>query len=211
MQAKLVLDADDLIAGRIGRHDEGGDALLAGIGIGDGEDDDDMAVLARGDELLGAVEHIVIAVAARAGAQVGGVGAGLRLGQRKAADPFAARKLRQEALLLLLGAEFQDRHAADRAVDAHDGRARPVAGGDFLEGHGIGDGAGVRAAIGFRHQHAEQAEFAHLLQLLAWERHAIAVAVGRTRRQPLAGEVAGQSRIWICCLGQDHVRSSRPV
>ncbi len=40
MKAELVLDAHDLVAGRVGRHDEGGDALLAGVGIGDGKDDD---------------------------------------------------------------------------------------------------------------------------------------------------------------------------
>ena len=47
MQAELVFDAHDLVAGRVRRHEEGGNALLAGVGIGDGEDDDDVAVLAR--------------------------------------------------------------------------------------------------------------------------------------------------------------------
>ena len=102
MQAKLVLHPHDLVAGRIRRHDKGGNALLAGIGVGDGEDDDHMAVLAGGDELLGAIQHIMIAVAASAGAQVGSVRTGLRLRQRKTADPFAGSQFRQEALLLLL-------------------------------------------------------------------------------------------------------------
>ena len=47
-------------------------------------------VLARGDELLGAVEHVVVAVTPRAGLQVAGVGAGLRLGQAKQPSHLAA-------------------------------------------------------------------------------------------------------------------------
>jgi hypothetical protein len=56
------------VAGRIGRHQEAGDALLAGGLVGDGEDDGDVGVLAGGDELLDAVEHPLVAVAHGAGA-----------------------------------------------------------------------------------------------------------------------------------------------
>ena len=72
----------------------------------------DVAVLARGDELLCAGQHIIVAVAARPRAQGGGVGPGLRLGQREAANPLAAGQLPQEAPLLRLGAVFDDRSAA---------------------------------------------------------------------------------------------------
>lgn len=51
---------------RIRRHDEGGDGSSAGRRIRHREYDDDLPVLTRGDELFGAVKHVVIAVTARA-------------------------------------------------------------------------------------------------------------------------------------------------
>jgi hypothetical protein len=47
MLAHLVFDAGDDVAGRIGRHPEGADALLAGGFVGDGHDDRDVAVSCR--------------------------------------------------------------------------------------------------------------------------------------------------------------------
>ena len=94
MLAEFFLDPHHLVAGCLGRHDEGGNTLFAGIGIGDREHDHHMAIPARGDELLGARNDIVVAIAPRPGAQVGGVGSGLRLRQREAADPLAARHFR---------------------------------------------------------------------------------------------------------------------
>ena len=61
--AELVFEARDDVARRRRRHDEGADALLAGGLVGDRHDDRDVAVLAAGDELLDAVEHVVVAVA----------------------------------------------------------------------------------------------------------------------------------------------------
>ena len=85
--AELLLDLGDDEAGRVGRHDEGGNALLAGLRVGDGEDDRHVGVLARGDELLGAREDIGgIAVAPRPRLDRGGVGARAGLGQAEAAD-----------------------------------------------------------------------------------------------------------------------------
>jgi len=140
--------------------------------------------------LLGAVEHIVIAIAARPRLEVRSIRTCLRLRQRKTTDPFATRKLRQEALPLVIIAEFEDRHAADRAMHTHDGRAWSVTGGDFFECCGIGDDTGVGSAIGFRDQHAEQTEFAHFLQFFTREKR-FPVALRRSRRQPFPSEVAG--------------------
>lgn len=55
-------DPHHRVAGRPGRHDEGGYALGASLLAGAREDQGDVGVLARGDELLGAVEHIGVAV-----------------------------------------------------------------------------------------------------------------------------------------------------
>jgi hypothetical protein len=113
MQTELVFDADDLIARRVGRHDESGNALLAGVGIGYGKDDDDIAVLARRDELLGTIDDVMITRAAGAGTEIRCIRPGLRFRQGKTTDPFAGGQFRKESLLLLFRAEFQDRHTAN--------------------------------------------------------------------------------------------------
>jgi hypothetical protein len=89
--AELLLEAGDGVAGRRGGHEEGADALLAGGLVGDRHDDRDVAVLAAGDELLDAVEHVVAAVAPRGRAQAAGLGADVRLGQAERAEHVAAR------------------------------------------------------------------------------------------------------------------------
>ncbi|MNI24005.1 hypothetical protein D3C73_776100 [compost metagenome] len=208
MKAEFLLDTDHLITGRIRRHDEGRYALLARVGIGDGKNDDHLAVLARSDELLCAVDHVMITIAPCACLEVRGVGTGLRFGQRKTADPLAGRKTRQKALLLFFRPEFEDRHAADRTVDTHDRRARSVAGGDFLHRRSIGEHAGIGTAIGIRHQHAEQPERTHFLQFLA-RKPVLAVPFRSARRQPLAGKTAGHFADLLLGFRKDHRPYSR--
>ena len=63
---------------------------------------------AVGDERLGAVDHVLVAVADRRRADPGDVGAGAGLGDPEAADLLALDPGHQVALLLLLGAEQVD-------------------------------------------------------------------------------------------------------
>ena len=79
-------------------------------------------------------------------------------------QPIASslRHVGKIAPLLLVGAEFEDGAAADGAVHAHQGGGGGAAGGDFLDGQGVGDVIGVGAAPFVRHHHAEQAQFAQL-------------------------------------------------
>ena len=53
------------------------------------------------DEVLGAVDHVVGAVATREGLHRAHVGAGLGLGHREAVDPLAADRRQEIALALL--------------------------------------------------------------------------------------------------------------
>ena len=93
--AQLVFQPRHHVAGRVGRHQEGAHALLAGTLVGHGDDDGHLAVLAAGDELLDAIEHIAVTLAHGGGAQAGGVGAHVRLGQAEGAQHLAARQRRQ--------------------------------------------------------------------------------------------------------------------
>ncbi|GJE69686.1 hypothetical protein CHKEEEPN_1215 [Methylorubrum podarium] len=184
---ELVLDGCDRVAPRVGRDDEGRDALPPGIRVGDGEDDRYAGVLARGDELLRPGDHPPVPRAAGAGPQGRSVGAGAGFGQAERSQMLAAGQGLEEALLLLLGAEFQDRHAAHRVVDAHDGRDGAVAGGDLLDGQGVGDVVDGRPVIRFGHEHAHEAERPHLGEGLFRETR-FPVPFGRERLQPLDRE-----------------------
>ena len=67
-------------------HDEGGDALLGAGGQGD-----EAGPLAVGDPRLGAVEHVLVAVALGPTGDVAGVAAGVGLGERQGAAALARR------------------------------------------------------------------------------------------------------------------------
>ncbi|MCY1293626.1 hypothetical protein D9M70_428910 [compost metagenome] len=206
MLAELFLHPHHLESGGVGGHDEGADALLAGLRVGDREDDHHSSMAAGGDELLGAVQHVVVTVAAGAGAQVAGIRPGLGLGEGEGADHLAAGQGTQEALLLLLAAVLEDGHAAHRVVHAHDGGAGAVTGGDLLQGHGVGQVAGGRAAPLFRHQHAEEAQLRHLTDGLGGEAM-LAVPVGGEGLQPLLGELPRH----VADLDFVFVRDHRPA
>ena len=59
------------------------------LGVGLADEDDEVGARAVGDEGLGAVDHVFVAVADRRGADAGDVGAGARLGDPEAADLLA--------------------------------------------------------------------------------------------------------------------------
>ena len=84
------------------------DALGAARRVGLGDDDDQIGVLAVGDEGLRAVEHVVVAALLGRACDALQVGAGAGLGHGDGADQLAGRQLRQPALLLLLGAVVED-------------------------------------------------------------------------------------------------------
>ena len=134
------------------------------------------AVLARGDELLHAVQHPAVALAHRARLEVRGVGARVRLGQAEGAEDLAARQRLQPLLLLLGRAVGQQRRAVGRVVDAHHRRQPAVGRRDLLERQHVGHHVGARAAPFGRHRHAHEAEPAHL---------------GEQRARDLAGGLPG--------------------
>ena len=102
------------------------DALGALRRIGLGDHDDQVGVLAVGDEGLRAVEHIAVAGFLRGGAHALQVGAGAGLGHGDRADQLAGRELRQPALLLLLGAVMQDIGRDDAGMQRRAERVEPA-------------------------------------------------------------------------------------
>src|SRR5688572_6156438 len=120
--------------------------------------------LGRGDEHLGAGEHVVVALAHGLRPDAGGVQAGIGLGHREARLLFAADQRRQHARLLLLSAE--DDHGV-QAEDVHvHGRSRALAAArlrDGLHHDGRFGHAEAGAAVLRRHADPEPGAACHRL------------------------------------------------
>ena len=86
----LGLDTCDAVAGGICWHHEGANPALARGGVGYREDNREVCIFARGDELLGAIEDIAIALPLGARFEPRGIAASLRLGKAERGQFFAA-------------------------------------------------------------------------------------------------------------------------
>ena len=206
--AELVLDARDDVARRLRVDDEARDALLARGAVRDREHDRDVRVLPRRDELLDAVQHVVVAGALGARDDRAGVGTDLGLGQAEAAQPFATRERRQVVLLLHVGAECRDRSADDRVLHADDRRGRAVARRDLLQHDGERDVVEAGAAPALGRHHAHRAQLAQRAELIA-RKVPLAVPSRCVRREPLLRERAHRVADQLLRLGQQHGVSAR--
>ena len=143
-----------------GLDDEGGDAARAGLGVSLGVEHEGVGHGAVGDEHLGAVEAVDVALADGAGADADGVGAGLGFGERERADLGAAAEAGQIALLLLLGAVGGDVVGAEVGVGAVGESHGRGDAGELLGRDHAGEQAGVGAAVAFVDRDAVEAEVA---------------------------------------------------
>jgi hypothetical protein len=115
-QAHLVVDLLRLESRLIGLDQEAGESTVALLGVGLGEDQRQLGVVAQRDPHLGAVNHPAGVGAARAGALIGRVRARVGLGEPEAPQPFARAQLGQVSLLLLVGPPAQKRRADQRGL-----------------------------------------------------------------------------------------------
>ena len=83
--------------------------------------DEEVGADAVGDEGLGAVDDVAAVDPLGEGGDAGDVGAGAGLGDPQRADLLAGDPRHQPALLLLLGAEVEDRRHRDRGVGVEPG------------------------------------------------------------------------------------------
>ena len=158
--AELLLFGADDQAGEALLDQEGGEMLLVDLG----EDGEQLGKAAVGDELLGAVQDIVLAVVGehRRGLGAEGVAAGAGLGQTVGGAPLAGDDLAEILFLLGLGAVVDERQGADAGV------GRIGYGKGAAEGHLLTDqhGRGLvqfQAAVLFRGIHHQQAQLAAFL------------------------------------------------
>src|SRR5690606_33569824 len=161
----LQLAADGVaLALRVDREDrQARPAVLRRRRGGARHDQDAVGEAAAGDEGLGAVEDVVVAVAPRGGLHPGEVGAGAGLGHRDGGHHLAGHERRQPALLLLLRPVLQQ--VGQDEVDVHPiaAEAHPGAGA-LLGDHRLVLEAGLPgAAVLLGHLDAEHPELAELV------------------------------------------------
>ena len=176
--------------GRARLDQKGRDARGARLGrLGPGHDGEEAGPGRIGDEALGAVQQIALALAPRAGGEARGIRAALRLGQAEGADDLAGGQARQIAALLRLGAVDQDAQRADADIGAEE-RAEGRRGLAELEGDmHLVDQAEPEPAILRRGGEAEQPQPPHLLDDALGNR----IGLGDRallRHQPLPHETA---------------------
>ena len=120
MPAKLFFIRTERDAGHVLFNDHARDAFGAVFTSAD-HGDIDLVRACAGDELLGAIEHIVIAILARAGFERPCIGATAGLGQAIACHMFHRDKLGQIFGLYRIAAKTVD-HPCGHIVDRDKGR-----------------------------------------------------------------------------------------
>ncbi|AFP42179.1 hypothetical protein MSMEI_5745 [Mycolicibacterium smegmatis MC2 155] len=187
-----------------GRHDEHRDAaVLLGLGVGA---DREPHVVGVGDQAgphLLAIDHVVVAVTHRGGAQRRQVGARARLGVADREVQFTRGDLGQEELLLFLCAERHDRRRD--AVDGQKRHRRARDRGLVGEDQPVHGRAGLTAEL-LGPAEREPPVLAHLRDGLAVDVPAAHLAFGRAERlHPLRrhqlGEVRAQFATQLLLLG----------
>ena len=147
-QAQRLLPPADGQARGFGGDGERAESPGACSRVCGGEHHEDASDTTVADPCLGAIQHILVPLARRAGAQTGRVAARARLGERERADALARGHLRQQAFFRRSAAVLEDRPRRQRVVDVNDqGRAGALSRQRFQqqgEGDEIQPGAAVR-------------------------------------------------------------------
>ena len=138
--------------------DEGGDALVFQAAVDRRDDEEEPRVLGVGDEDLGAVQEQAAVDLRRGRVHVAEVGAAAGLGETGRADDLAAGDAGEEAVLLGLRPEAQQRAGDQRVRDRDDGGDHPVDPGQLLADHAVADDVGERAAVFLGDHRAEESQ-----------------------------------------------------
>ena len=169
--------------------DEAGDPLVALARLGPRGDGEDLADAGVGDEDLGAVEQVVIALVHCGGGGAARIAAGARLGQAEPTEHLAGGQQRHVAALLLLGAELHDGRGAQVGVRADGERVTRVHLGHLVDGDVVGELVHAGAAQLLAPGHAEEAQLAHGLDVVPGEGGGL-VQLPRNRGDLGPGEIA---------------------
>ena len=176
---------------------------------GPGHDHIDIAHPAAGNERLGAIDHIGVALAPSTGAQRGGVRTGARLGQAIGGDEIHAGKFGQIAPAQLVRAEPVD-HPAGHVVNGEKRRRRNVAAGKGLEDDRGVESRKARTADIFADIDPGEAQRGRGAQRFDRE-VLLLVPAGGVRRQLGFGEGAGRVLDRPLVLGEGEIHLAGPL
>ena len=101
--------------------------------------------------------------------QRSGVGAGLRFGERVAADFFSAGEREEKLFLLLFCAKAMDGIAVKRVLHREDYAGRGAAAGNLLDDDAVGDVIEPGVALRFGERNPREAELGGFLERFAGE------------------------------------------
>src|SRR5690606_3835405 len=208
-QAQLAVEGAADQAGRVGGHQEGAHAPVAGGVGGAGEEQHDVGPGAVGDERLAAVDDVSVALAHGAGGEAAGVGAGARLGQREAADVLPGGEARQPGALLLLAAPGGDGLGDQPQGDGDDAAHRGVAAAQFLGHQAVGEVVAAGTAVLLVDGQAQEPQVAQLLDDAAVDLLG-AVPGGGVRDDLALHEVPGQPADGALLLAELQVHAGSP-
>ena len=161
--AELVFLLADGEAGEVALDEERGDAVVAGLGIDGGEDDEESGFVAVGDPQLAAVEDVVAAFGVGAGRQRERVAAGAGFGERVGADGVGCHA-RQVALLLLVVAPAQQRVDDERVLHVDEDADGGVDARQLFDGEDRVEERAAGAAVLLGNLDAHQAELEELVK-----------------------------------------------
>ena len=174
-----------------GRDEEAGEPAVLLLRVGLGEDQRDLGDVAERDPHLLTADPPAAVDLRRAGPEVGGVGAGVGLGQPEAAEDLARAETGQPALLLLLAAPALDRAGDERGLDRDDGAGGAVGAADLLDDQPVADVVEAAAAVLLGDRRSEVAHLAELRCELDVEALG-AVVLADPRDDEVVGEFAGR-------------------
>src|SRR6266403_1323890 len=188
---------------------EGGHALLPLLRLGQGEDDEDVAHAALGDEHLRAVQHPALVLAHRRRAHGGRVRPAPRLGQAPGRELPAGRDVGDEPLAQLVAAEPEQVGGAEAVVRGHRQGQQSVPAGDLHHHAGDRERVQLRSAQLLGNRHAEKAELPELADHFA-RKALFAVPLLRVRFYLPHAEVADHPYQLALALVQLEVQAIRP-
>ena len=132
-----------------------------GIGVGASQHGEGVAMAPIGDEHLGAVQHVLLAVLGCVEGEGLHIAASVRFSESKPAPHLATGHGRQESRFLLLGAEVRDDVGHD-VMGANDSADTHPALGNLLENHGEGGVVQPHPSPFFGDSDAKEAHSLHL-------------------------------------------------
>ena len=136
---------------------EQGDALQALGLIGDCENNIGRSSVAVGDEALGAVQNVFVAVLHSSGLLARSVGASAGFGQTECAQLAAGSQIRDPLHLLFFGTESHDGAHAQRGMSSHDGAGSQAALAQLFDSHDIHQVVAACAAVLLRNGNTQEA------------------------------------------------------